>query len=316
MQLAILIPLLVFLLFPGIFFRLGYLKRDGLQSVAGTKFYIEILFIISVALAFHFLAWIILEKYHYDFQAQLFFDIISGHEVQIGDHKDEILLFITYNFLCSLIIFLVGTILRFTFTLLRVKFSQNLQFLDYTGNWDRILSYKKPRSLKSRDILANVDVLTEIEQKGIIYSGILRRYYINSKGYIDKLILQDVSRMTMEEYNHEVLVNGDKKIAKISGVENNEDSNNQSESLDSPLKQELNEMIEFSSEQTEELVDKRVKIPNDHFVIYGSTILNVGIRYEGVVSKTKSEYLNKVRKMFENKSIEPPSCPSTDGRSE
>ena len=285
MQLLLVALLVIFILLPGITFRLGYLKRDGLQILSETKLYIEILFVVFLSIIFHSLTWYLFnEKYslQFRFNIELFYNLIRAQEVVDLDEKQGFILkFISYNFKLSLLVFILGKFLYLIFSFSGLKFRPNYQFLDYTGNWDRIFSKNKRRFKNNKDFKTMVDILVELNQEAVIYSGILESYFIDSRGYVDKITLTEAKRIEYNDYN---------KIAKIL---NREKPIQKKDITIEELDLKLIESVKLAKEV--DYTEATVVIPNSHLVMYGSTIKNIGIRYQKIEQERKMKtWFNKM----------------------
>ena len=293
MQFAFITLFLLFIVLPGIFFRLGYLKRDGLVIVSGTKLYIEIIFVIVLSLIYHFFFWWFFECLNwYDFDTPLFYNLLIGRDIDLGNNELAIRQFILYNIILSIVSFFIGWIVNNRLTASDFRFWPNFQFLDYTGHWDRILSLDA-HSLdshldnKKSSVSTQIDALLEINGDAYIYSGVLRNYYIDPKGYIDKIILDDVTRMKVSEYDEMMSkLDTEEKKPEIGDIEQDEIEDEAFEEMANLLDQDLtHEQFEIELEKilgNEEFVLEyfgQKIMPSNHFVMYGSTIKNLNIHY-------------------------------------
>lgn len=293
MQLAFVTILVIILLFPGIAFRLGYLRRDGLVSIFRTSVYFEILIVIFLSVIFHSCSWYIFEEYSsYDFKIDLLYNFIQGKSsVSFEDKETLILRFLAYNFIFSLILFCLGLLINRLLTSRKFRFPRDFDFLDYTGNWEHIIN-----DSKSKNMIPVIDALVEINDKSFIYSGVLIDYYIDSKGYLDKLILEKVYKTELKSIHQQ----GTNRMNNIVKPVSNSEVQKEIDLLSTSSKDLLGKLEESFKEQVSEYVEYSSQINTHHFVIYGSSIKNVGIRYEDLLDEKDTE--NEVRVIKKNDS--------------
>lgn len=310
MQLVFVTLFLIFILLPGISFRVGYLKRDGLVTVAGSKVYMEFAFYIFISTIIHLVSYFIVEIVPwYDFDINLFYSLVSGNNnhqtVSLEDNEWSIARFLFYNFIVSIALFRVGFELNKYLYKTQFEFPENFRFLDNTGYWDRILFtdiLKEVNANKRR----NEEQIKELEEKYrqikndnpndndlARIQSLIKINQINLQKYEDENLNITLSVLT-QVANSEYLYEGtliqyfvdkyghiDKiilKHAKRISLKDFDEKEMRKKGIEITLKEEKENFLK--DYDSDKLLNKgKFSLRHhNHFVIYGSTIRNVCVR--------------------------------------
>ena len=201
--------------------------------------------------------------------------MVGNNQLKLEDSEGFIVNFIVYNFLFSFLLFLIGLWMKTILDKNQVEFSSDFDFLDYTGTWDRILNYKVDKG----QFLPVIDALVEINEESYIYSGVLSEYFIDSSGNIDKFILTEVIRTRIKDLKEQYFEEEEQLSGDLDWEKETYDLKDDTDIIDDA------EIKEILSSSAISYIDRSFEINSHHFVLYGSSIKNVGIRYKSLREK-------------------------------
>jgi len=199
---------ILFLLFPGISFRMSYLNGPYSKRNISSSFVDELFFSLIPAFIFQMLGYIVIEYvFCIDVDIQQVYKLITGPSSSYSDELNYVLLeeslirFFMYTLCLVVLAVLAGKFARWIVreTGLDIRFHS----LRFNNDWyylfsGRILDFPGIEG-DSKDIdLIQVDVLSESSEGTYIYSGILHGFYLQKDG-IDRIYLKDVYRRKLSE---------------------------------------------------------------------------------------------------------------------
>ncbi len=247
MNIAIGALILLLLIFPGILFRFAFLSgpysRKNFQSSLTDEVVLSLIpaFLIQTAAYFitdHILRINIDVSFLIRLVSQL--NLITPSEFETIENS--ILLFSIYSIITCISGYLSGKLFRY----LVAKYSWDIKYhsLRFNNEWyyllsGRILDFPNNAGDSKNIDMVRVDVMSESQSGTIIYSGILREFYLSKNDGLDRIYLSNVYRRKL-----------------------NDDSPGE---LSAPLEQEFDE--------------RYYKMPGDMFVIPYQQIKNINISY-------------------------------------
>lgn len=247
MNIAIGALVLLLLIFPGILFRYAYLSGPYSRKNFQSSLSDEVVLSLIPAFLIQTLAYVTIEpvlKINVDVSLliRLVSQVSSVNSAEFGTIESSILLFSVYNIVTCSFGFLSGKLFR-NFV---AKNSWDIKYhsLRFNNEWYYLLSGRiidfPGNAGDSRNInMVRVDVLSESQGNTIIYSGILREFYLSKADGLDRIYLTNVYR---------------RKLIDDSPRE-----------LTAPIEQEFD--------------DRYYKMPGDIFVIPYQQIRNINITY-------------------------------------
>lgn len=247
MNIAIGALVLLLLIFPGILFRYAYLSgpysRKNFQSSLSDEIVLSLIPAFFIQTVTYLLCELVL-KINIDISLlmRLVSQVSMIEKSEFEIIEDSILLFLVYNIITCSFGFLSGKIFRN----LVAKNSWDIKFhsLRFNNEWyyllsGRIIDFRNNARNSKKINMVRVDVLTESQGTTIIYSGILREFYLSKADGLDRIFLTNVYRRKLVD--------------------------------DSP--RELTAPVE------EEFDERYYKMPGDIFVIPYHQIRNINITY-------------------------------------
>lgn len=247
MNIAIGALVLLLLIFPGILFRYAYLSGPYSRKNFQSSLSDEVVLSLIPAFLIQTLAYVIIEPVSgTDVDVSLLIRLVSQvssvSSAEFNTIESSLLLFSVYNIITCSFGFLSGKLFR-NFV---AKNNWDIKYhsLRFNNEWYYLLSGRIidfPGNVgDSRNInMVRVDVLSESQGNTIIYSGILREFYLSKADGLDRIYLTNVYRRKLTD--------------------------------DSP--RELTAPIE------QEFDDRYYKMPGDIFVIPYQQIRNINITY-------------------------------------
>jgi hypothetical protein len=247
MNIAVGALVLLLLIFPGILFRYAYLSgpysRRNFQSSVSDEVVLSLIpaFLIQTA-AYCIIEFIL----HIDINISLLVRLVSQISlVNPGEFEiveNSIVLFSIFNILTCTFGFFAGKLFR----MLVFKNNWDIKYhsLRFNNEWyyllsGRILDFPTNAGDSRRIDLVRVDVMSESQGKTIIYSGILREFYLSKADGLDRIYLTNVYRRNIND--------------------------DMPREITAPIEQEFD--------------DRYYKMPGDLFVIPYQQIRNINITY-------------------------------------
>jgi hypothetical protein len=247
MNIAIGALVLLLLIFPGILFRYAYLSgpysRRNFQSSLSDEVVLSLIpaFLIQ-ALSYSVVELILKINVDISLLIRLVSQVSGVVAAEFEIIENSILLFSIYNLITCSFGFLAGKLFR-NFV---AKNNWDIKYhsLRFNNEWYYLLSGRiidfPGNAGNSRNInMVRVDVMSESQGNTIIYSGILREFYLSKADGLDRIYLTNVYRRKL-----------------------NDDSPRE---LTAPIEQEFD--------------DRYYKMPGDIFVIPYQQIRNINITY-------------------------------------
>ena len=189
---------LLLLLMPGLGFRLSYVRREGLSRVADVAPTTEIALVLVLSLLFQIPAWAIGQGiFGLDFFIDLAGAPLQENTVLFENQEERVWWFLVY----SLSSFVLAALLGWGLRTLVMRYWPDIDgVLAVTGEWDRIFSGASAGAWSQGPIDAVlVDVLCEINGQRVLYKGILNAYHVNSKGLLERIVIDGAMRTTVEQ---------------------------------------------------------------------------------------------------------------------
>lgn len=247
MNIAIGALVLLLLIFPGILFRYAYLSgpysRKNFQSSISDEVVLSLIpaFLIQTS-AYAIVEFILEINIDISLLTRLVSQVSGIAPAEFETIEKSILLFCLYNIATCTLGFIAGKLFRN----LVAKNNWDIKFhsLRFNNEWyyllsGRILDFPGNQGNSQKINLVRVDVMSESQGNTIIYSGILREFYLSKADGLDRIYLTNVYRRKLTD--------------------------------DSP--RELTAPIE------KEFDDRYYKMPGDIFAIPYQQIRNINITY-------------------------------------
>jgi hypothetical protein len=247
MNIAVGALVLLLLIFPGILFRFAYLSgpysRKNFQSSISDEVVLSLIpaFLIQ-SLAYCVTEYILSIDIDVSLLIRLVAQIqsITPQEFEAIEHS--ILFFAVYSTITCIFGFLSGKLFRNLVS--RYNWDIKYHSLRFNNEWyylltGRILDFPSNSGNSAKINLVRVDVMSESQGTAIIYSGILREFYLSKTDGLDRIYLTNVYRRNLSD--------------------------------DSPR--------EFTAPLEQEFDDRYYKMPGDVFVIPYQLIKNINITY-------------------------------------
>lgn len=247
MNIAVGALVLLLLIFPGILFRFAYLSGPYSRKNFQSSISDEVVLSLIPAFLIQTLAYFIIEHIlGIDIKVGLLLRLVSQISSIIPEEfesiENSILFFTTYSILTCIFGFLSGKLFRNMVS--KNNWDIKYHSLRFNNEWyylltGRILDFPGNSGGSGKISLVRVDVMSESQDNTIIYSGILREFYLSKADGLDRIYLTNVYRRNL-----------------------NDDSPRE---LTAPLEQEFD--------------DRYYKMPGDVFVIPYQLIKNINITY-------------------------------------
>lgn len=207
MNIAIGALVLLLLVFPGILFRYGYLNGPYSRKNFQSSITDEIVLSLIPAFLIQSAAYTIIEPIlGFDINLSLIFRIISDIKLiespEYTNIEHSIVWFSIYNIVSCSFGFLAGKIFRNM--VFRYNWDTKYHSLRFNNEWyyllsGRILDFPHNTGNSKEIDFVRVDALCESKDSTIIYSGILREFYLSKAEGLDRIYLTNVYRRKLED---------------------------------------------------------------------------------------------------------------------
>lgn len=247
MNIAVGALVLLLLIFPGILFRYAYLSGPYARKNFQSSISDEVVLSLIPAFLIQTLGYIVFEHlFRINIDISLLIRLVSQLSLITASEFDiiekSILLFSLYSILTCLFGFFSGKVFRG----LVARYSWDIKYhsLRFNNEWyyllsGRILDFPGNNGNSQKIDLVRIDALCESQGNSIIYSGILREFYLSKADGLDRIHLSNVYRRKLTD--------------------------------DSPQ--------EYTAPIEKEFDDRYYKMPGDIFVIPYQQIKNINISY-------------------------------------
>jgi hypothetical protein len=199
------VVLILFLLTPGIIFRIAFLKGPYARKYFRQSVADEVFYSLVPAVLFQLIGLIcISQNYIIDYET-LFYLLTNPprneHQIDFKIIQSSLPNFALYNFSLISASYILGYLLRKAISFLRLDVY--LSFLKLNNEWYYILKGKildtwdDPYASNAIDFI-QIDLLVENGNNMFIYSGILEEFYLSENNGLDRLVLYNVYRRTLE----------------------------------------------------------------------------------------------------------------------
>jgi len=199
MNLALSSLIILFLLLPGISFRLSLIKSDSLENPLDTSIGTELGFIIVFSMCIHLFGLRIIDLFEYTTDTTSIYGLLVGSESKVNQDifPSKFTQFIKYTLLQSLIWGILGSFTKYII----LKFYLDLKYpiLSITNEWDALLSgrlalFQRLEKFKEEKAKLKKD-LKKIHRKNgglwlikkAIYNGEQLEIYDNLKNLLDEV---------------------------------------------------------------------------------------------------------------------------------
>jgi len=246
MNIALGAIIIVILILPGVSFRAALISSDSLENTLDTSLSGEIILSLISAIIWQLAGVSIL--YFFSCQVDVYVIVLLISDPGSDLISSELINSKWWQFLgYTLIISFLGYIAGFFCRKLILQKNWHLSFglLHITNEWDDLF---QGRGQVSEVDYVNIDILLDTYDGTYIYSGALSNYYMSKGNKLDKLILSNTYRRKLQ------------------------DDRRESEERSANLGQKRTEV-------DKEKEDRWYRLPGEHFVVDGSKISNIHIRY-------------------------------------
>lgn len=247
MNIAVGALILLLLIFPGILFRYAYLSGPYSRKNFQSSISDEVVLSLIPAFLIQTVAYFVFEHLlRINIDVSLLIRLVSQLSLITTPEfiiiEKSILLFSLYNILTCLFGFFSGKLFRG----MVAKYNWDIKYhsLRFNNEWyyllsGRILDFPNNNRISQKIDLVRIDALCESQGNSIIYSGILREFYLSKNDGLDRIHLSNVYRRKLND--------------------------------DSPL--------EITAPIEKEFDDRYYKMPGDIFVIPYQQVKNINISY-------------------------------------
>jgi hypothetical protein len=184
-------PLLVLLLLlPGIAYHYVHTTRADMTRRDVNGFSGDLIMILMIAMTTHLLFWMVLDQWMgWHLYLDDLLNAVSGTPRSYAGHEHEVIRFLGY---CTFVVLPAGLVAWI-----------HRKIRPQRVGWDWIIGRRAGLSqmFKSGPRYTDcfVDVLCEVNGRDIIYQGLVKTYYLNNIGNLERLVLNGVLRTTIAQ---------------------------------------------------------------------------------------------------------------------